>query len=180
MSDTVRLMCSDDWVGVSGVYFIAAQGSSAVKIGYSKNIAKRFADLCQQSVLPLWVAGACSGTLQTEKAIHRVYEHRRYHGEWFRVTAAMSCEFNLDYWMFPDQDNYWPQSAKCRSVAPCKHDLACSEWDLRDCVEECGRLMRRDSCTGELWWDSSMKHWREPELARDWIKHEELAAWSHG
>ncbi|WP_353963279.1 GIY-YIG nuclease family protein [Streptomyces sp. NBC_01549] len=65
------------------VYVIGAVGSTRVKIGRSRNLGKRLAELQRMSPLPLTVLCTYSGGAELESALHRHFQGSRTHGEWF-------------------------------------------------------------------------------------------------
>lgn len=67
------------------VYLIGCEGSRLVKIGHSRNPAKRLAELARMSASPvklLWQSGPEHG-MEAEQHLHRVFRSYRQHGEWF-------------------------------------------------------------------------------------------------
>ena len=72
------------------VYFIAAEGSDRVKIGFTGGqVAKRLADLQTGSPFPLKLIGAIRAESQaTEKKVHLALNSARLVGEWFKIDAA--------------------------------------------------------------------------------------------
>lgn len=69
------------------VYFI--QRGEHVKIGYAKNVQRRFWDLQCASPLPLNLVAKCRGGLDLEKAFHKRFSKSRERGEWFRLTPDL-------------------------------------------------------------------------------------------
>jgi T5orf172 domain len=66
------------------IYFIRAGQSGPVKIGYTEcAVEKRVACLQIGNPEPLRLLHVCSGGLDREQWIHRLFDHARVHGEWF-------------------------------------------------------------------------------------------------
>lgn len=60
-------------------YFIQAE-NGLIKIGETTRFEKRFLEISFMSPLPLTVIGF---TKESEKKIHKAFNHLRLHGEWF-------------------------------------------------------------------------------------------------
>lgn len=65
------------------VYVIGLANISRVKIGTSKDVSKRLADIQRMSPEPLEVLWQTPGTYRLEGALHSRFADRRVHGEWF-------------------------------------------------------------------------------------------------
>jgi hypothetical protein len=66
------------------IYFVAACGTSLVKIGYcSGNPERRITSLKTGCPHPLKLLGRFEGSRDDERAWHRRFAHLRVHGEWF-------------------------------------------------------------------------------------------------
>jgi T5orf172 domain len=68
----------------SSVYFADAGGS--IKIGWSKKVSARLAQLQTGSAVPIKLLGTMPGGLAVERRVHARFAHLRLSGEWF--TAA--------------------------------------------------------------------------------------------
>lgn len=66
------------------IYFVQAEATSDVKIGFSTNIQKRIKALVTGSSSGLVLLGAMPGTVFDEKALHKRFSQHRLQGEWFR------------------------------------------------------------------------------------------------
>jgi predicted nucleic acid-binding Zn ribbon protein len=70
------------------VYFIQA-GNGAIKIGFSKDIEARLADLQVASPVQLRLLGTMNGTKETEKNIQDTFADLRLRGEWFEPARDL-------------------------------------------------------------------------------------------
>jgi hypothetical protein len=68
------------------VYFIQAE-NGLIKIGYSGNVPRRFRELSYISPLPLKLIATRSGGQDTERFLHKVFNHS--HGEWFHPNDRL-------------------------------------------------------------------------------------------
>lgn len=66
------------------VYFIAAVGTSLVKVGHSTDVRKRLAKLSHLSPVTLVLLGTIPGGESEERRLHDLLGDYRHHGEWFR------------------------------------------------------------------------------------------------
>jgi hypothetical protein len=71
----------------SNVYFVAA--GSRVKIGWSKKVAARMAQLQVGSPEPLKLLGVMPGGRLAEKRLHERFAASRLSGEWFDATPEL-------------------------------------------------------------------------------------------
>lgn len=71
----------------SCVYF--AQADDRVKIGWSKHVASRLAQLQTGSPTPLKLLGAIPGARAAERRLHEQFAHLRLTGEWFRAAPEL-------------------------------------------------------------------------------------------
>ena len=69
------------------IYFIR-QGKF-IKIGYSVNPNERIKDLQTGSPVKLHLQATMEGCFKTEKGLHKLFEHLKSKGEWFRYTDEM-------------------------------------------------------------------------------------------
>lgn len=67
------------------VYFLYSAG--LVKIGYTADIYKRFADLKSMGGAPAQLIAVIPGNKSFEKSLHRMFKADRKHGEWFKISA---------------------------------------------------------------------------------------------
>ena len=66
------------------VYFVQAETSQLIKIGWSARLANRIAALRTGSPERLTVLKTIPGDCQLESEIHQRFRHLRHHGEWFK------------------------------------------------------------------------------------------------
>lgn len=71
------------------VYFISAEDTNLVKIGYSKDPIKRLAVLQHMSPIKVGFLKIVRGDRQKEHEIHVKLQDCRSHGEWFRFTSKL-------------------------------------------------------------------------------------------
>jgi hypothetical protein len=71
------------------IYFIQAGEDGAIKIGSSKNPAKRLASLRTASPVPLNVLKVITGSRELELTYHDRFSSIRMKGEWFEPTAEL-------------------------------------------------------------------------------------------
>lgn len=71
------------------IYFVRA--AESVKIGFTRNIERRFSQL--RSALPVepQLLFTMPGTPVGERALHRRFRASRFNGEWFRYEAAIAA-----------------------------------------------------------------------------------------
>lgn len=67
------------------VYFLYSAG--LIKIGYTSDIYKRFADLKNMGGAPAQLIAVVPGNKSCEKSLHRIFKADRKHGEWFQISA---------------------------------------------------------------------------------------------
>lgn len=72
------------------VYFIAAEGTDRIKIGYATHPKSRLKSISGMSPVPLRMVATMPGSLSDEKALHKKFAHNRTHGEWFRFASDIS------------------------------------------------------------------------------------------
>lgn len=65
------------------VYFIEAVGAEAIKIGFSRNPAKRLRSMASGSPFPLRLLAVFPATQSAELVLHDELWAYRTHGEWF-------------------------------------------------------------------------------------------------
>jgi hypothetical protein len=90
---TGRISC-----GVPGyVYCIGEESRNlAVKIGYAQDAEFRIADLQTGNPRKLVLLGVLRGTVADERDLHAKYIADNVLGEWFRPTAELLSEFDID------------------------------------------------------------------------------------
>lgn len=71
------------------VYFIQAQDSLAIKIGYAVDVEKRLAALQTGCPEELVVVGSLEGTVIDEKSLHAKFSLDHIRGEWFRASDEL-------------------------------------------------------------------------------------------
>lgn len=76
---------------LKGVYFVQAEDSGMVKVGWSTNVYRRMHALQTGSPSRLRLLGVLDVDQAVERIIHVQYGHLRAHGEWFhpQVTEAL-------------------------------------------------------------------------------------------
>lgn len=65
------------------VYFIQMDRIGPIKIGFTKDVAKRILHLQVSSPYPLRVLCLFPGTEETERELHECYKDMKLEGEWF-------------------------------------------------------------------------------------------------
>ncbi|MER5200520.1 GIY-YIG nuclease family protein [Streptomyces sp. NPDC002755] len=73
--------------GAEHVYLVGSFNSPLVKIGRSSNVPRRLASIQSMSPLPLVVLHTYLGGSELEAALHRRFQDRRAHGEWFVING---------------------------------------------------------------------------------------------
>lgn len=81
--------------GNGKVYLIAAKEVSRVKIGYSEQPKMRLNSLRTFSPVKLKMLAVMPGTMFDEYRLHKKYESKRFHGEWFEDCPEIRAEFGL-------------------------------------------------------------------------------------
>lgn len=76
------------------VYFVEAVGTDLVKIGFSRDLARRFSALQAHGGATLRLLAAVPGTEKRERAIHKRFAGDRAHGEWFKRTPQLSARID--------------------------------------------------------------------------------------
>jgi DNA-binding transcriptional ArsR family regulator len=71
----------------SSVYFADAGGQ--IKIGWSKRVSARLAQLQTGSAAPIKLIGTMPGGLAVERRVHEKFAHLRLSGEWFTATPEL-------------------------------------------------------------------------------------------
>lgn len=79
------------------VYCIGEEGSAtAVKIGYAGTPTLRIGSLQTGNPRKLVILGVLRGTKADERELHAEYQEHNILGEWFRPTARLLSEFDLE------------------------------------------------------------------------------------
>lgn len=68
------------------VYFIAAEGTDRIKIGYATHPESRLKSISSMSPVPLRMVATMPGRISDEKSIHKRFANNRTHGEWFHFA----------------------------------------------------------------------------------------------
>jgi hypothetical protein len=72
------------------IYFIRCGDDGPVKIGYTdNNISSRLACLQTSSPFKLKLIGRMDGSLEKEATLHKMFEHLRLEGEWFKPNDEL-------------------------------------------------------------------------------------------
>lgn len=71
------------------VYFLEAEGTDLVKIGYATNAARRLSGHAAACPVPLKVLGTTLGGRSKEAEFHELLSDYRHHGEWFRKSPFL-------------------------------------------------------------------------------------------
>jgi hypothetical protein len=72
------------------IYFIAAEGSNQIKIGFTdKDPLDRLATLQTGNPHKLTLVATVEGDKQTEKELHQRFASDRTNGEWFNITPRL-------------------------------------------------------------------------------------------
>lgn len=79
------------------VYFVQAEQSKAVKIGWSLNIDNRFIDLQVSNHETLKIIRTIPGDRGLEKWLHVKFSMDRIRGEWFKFNELMLTIENSDF-----------------------------------------------------------------------------------
>ena len=78
---------------IGTVYLIAASGTGRVKIGFTRNVERRYRALQLANAVELELI-ATKTTLRAEEAyLHRTHKARCVHGEWYRDCQPIRREF---------------------------------------------------------------------------------------
>ena len=80
--------CTDSIPSV--VYIVRGTDPTRVKIGKSRDLRKRLADLDASNSHPLTVLAVIFGYTNVEKRLHRVFAKQRLHNEWFAVSSELA------------------------------------------------------------------------------------------
>ena len=72
------------------IYFLLAREVNRIKIGFTQNLKQRFRDLLNNSPCELEILKVVHGTLQTELAVHAVFNQYRLAGEWYKNNPKLT------------------------------------------------------------------------------------------
>lgn len=141
----------------SVVYFIEAKATGLVKIGTTRDLAKRLQMLRCHSHCPLHVVKVIAGERKVEAELHRRFAAHRSHGEWFwmepiraaidalehvegRVATCSDCQSPIRHW----------QAKRCRLCEQKRRRGGRPPPRCRDChkrlkgrVQQCFQCYRR-------------------------------------
>lgn len=78
-----------------GVYFVATDDLTLVKIGKARNVASRIRLLRLMNAVPLVYLADVRGYTQVEAHLHRHFRLLRDHGEWFRYEQPIRDFVNM-------------------------------------------------------------------------------------
>ena len=73
------------------VYFVEAEGTDMVKIGYARNLRARLSGLSVGSPHRLILLGTLPGGADLEAELHERLAEHRVNGEWFRRSPAVNA-----------------------------------------------------------------------------------------
>jgi hypothetical protein len=77
------------------VYFIECAAASAIKIGFSTEVARRLSTLQSGSPTPLVLLLAVPGTAEDETRLHTMFAGERRSGEWFNADGPVRTFVDL-------------------------------------------------------------------------------------
>jgi len=75
--------------GESIIYFLKAEDTDRIKIGYSKNVRNRLRSLKSESPVKLRLVTYIKGDIEKESEIHSRFERYRIGGEWFKFEGEL-------------------------------------------------------------------------------------------
>jgi len=71
------------------VYFVQSGDDGPIKIGWSRDVVRRVAELQTANAHALVLLGAVPGTMEDEAAMHARFAHLRMEAEWFRNSPEI-------------------------------------------------------------------------------------------
>lgn len=71
------------------VYFLQEQSTGTIKIGCTRRLATRIADLTALNGSAVELLGFIKGYDLTERALHTIFAADRLHGEWFKPSPEL-------------------------------------------------------------------------------------------
>jgi hypothetical protein len=178
------------------VYVVGGPGSPLVKIGRSRNVSRRLADLQRMSPVVLAVLGVFHGGSDLEAALHRRFRHQRAHGEWFDLgndplaavqaavdslsdEAAVGEEPRMSSWaMTVTSRRAGPSDVAALGVEPGELILVVA-WSGTD---ESGKQVRRSEVQKagwEHWFGNEPDYWYPREDGTAYFRHAPQPFQSH-
>lgn len=82
------LLPLDDGAGDARVYFVRA-ADGRIKIGVTRNLRRRLAQLQMFSAAPLELMGSIAGGYAVEGSVHRLFAESAVGGEWFAPSPRL-------------------------------------------------------------------------------------------
>ena len=82
-----------EWRGVAGTYFIGGE-DGPVKIGYSRDIGRRFRVLQTGYPVRLFLVAVVPGGSEVERQYHRRFAAHHLRGEWFALHSDIMAEID--------------------------------------------------------------------------------------
>ncbi len=70
------------------VYFVRATQRDLIKIGYTRNVSRRFKQLEFGMLEPINLLFSIPGGKDVEEIVHDIFESFRFKGEWFRICES--------------------------------------------------------------------------------------------
>lgn len=71
------------------VYFMADTDYQFMKVGFSRNVQRRLAQIQDGGPLKLFVVDQFPGNVNDERAVHDLLKEHRIRGEWFQPEAVL-------------------------------------------------------------------------------------------
>lgn len=75
--------------GKRGIYFIAAEGTNLIKIGYAKDVYSRLGTIGAGCPYPMRVLTVIPGAIEDEHRLHLRFKEYNFHHEWFRLEGEL-------------------------------------------------------------------------------------------
>ena len=88
-----QLYISPPWrvqAGRGGVYFIAAEGTNYVKIGYARDVNSRLNMIQAGCPYPMKLLAILPGKMEDEHKIHLQFRSLNFYGEWFVLEGELN------------------------------------------------------------------------------------------
>lgn len=73
----------------SNIYFVTAEGTNFLKIGYATDVASRIDQIRAGCPYPMRVIASIPGTKQDEHQLHLRFRQFHNHNEWFRLEGDL-------------------------------------------------------------------------------------------
>lgn len=120
------------------VYFLQAEGTGLIKIGFSKNPGRRFRNARAFASEPLRLLGLHPGGRRLERKLHRAFRAECSHGEWFHpvpdlLAAVAMCGQKFDE---PGDKEFLPAAAITRRLGISESHLRL--WVKRGLIDQSG------------------------------------------